>query len=84
MGKIFTHTTCNPCRRRKQFCPPYSLDRSENLNTLRQRFIAEGVFIRPFGSIVYLTPAFTIAEEELAKLMDAICRVLGEHRCTVT
>jgi len=60
------------------------LDRSENLNTLRQRFIAEGVFIRPFGSIVYLTPAFTIAEEELAKLMDAICRVLGEHRCTVT
>ncbi len=55
------------------------LDRMENLNALRQRFIAEGVFIRPFGSVVYLTPAFTIAPDELATLMDAIGRVLAEH-----
>jgi adenosylmethionine---8-amino-7-oxononanoate aminotransferase len=52
------------------------LDRIENLNALRQRFVAEGVFIRPFGSIVYLTPAFTIAEDELAKLTDAVGTVL--------
>jgi adenosylmethionine-8-amino-7-oxononanoate aminotransferase len=56
------------------------LDRIENLNVLRQRFITEGVFIRPFGSIVYLAPAFTIAEDELAKLTDAIRRVLAERR----
>ena len=37
------------------------LERIEDLNALRQRFVAEGVFIRPFGSVVYLTPAFTIA-----------------------
>jgi len=55
------------------------LDRIDDLNALRQRFIAEGVFIRPFGSIVYLAPAFTIAEDELAELMDAIRRVLGER-----
>jgi adenosylmethionine-8-amino-7-oxononanoate aminotransferase len=54
------------------------LDRIENLNALRQRFIAEGVFIRPFGNIVYLTPAFTIAEDELARLMDAVNKVLGQ------
>jgi adenosylmethionine-8-amino-7-oxononanoate aminotransferase len=54
------------------------LDRIGNLNALRQRFIAEGVFIRPFGSIVYLTPAFTIADDELAKLTDTIVRVLAE------
>jgi adenosylmethionine-8-amino-7-oxononanoate aminotransferase len=54
------------------------LDRIEDLNVLRQRFVAEGVFIRPFGSIVYLTPAFTIPEGELAKLMDAVRRVLSE------
>ncbi len=54
------------------------LDRIENLNALRQRFIAEGVFIRPFDSIVYLTPAFTIAENELAKLTAAIRVVLAE------
>jgi adenosylmethionine-8-amino-7-oxononanoate aminotransferase len=56
------------------------LDRIENLDALRQRFIAEGVFIRPFGSIVYLTPAFTITEDELARLMDAVGRVLAERR----
>ena len=53
------------------------LDRIENLDALRQRFIAEGVFIRPFGNIVYLTPAFTIAEDDLVKLMDAVRRMLA-------
>jgi adenosylmethionine-8-amino-7-oxononanoate aminotransferase len=52
------------------------LKRIENLNRLRQRFIDEGVFVRPFGSIVYLTPAFTIAEDDLLKLTGAIRRVL--------
>jgi adenosylmethionine---8-amino-7-oxononanoate aminotransferase len=36
------------------------------------------VFIRPFGRIVYLTPAFTIGEDELAKLTAAIVKVVGE------
>jgi adenosylmethionine-8-amino-7-oxononanoate aminotransferase len=53
------------------------LERIENLDALRQRFIEEGVFIRPFGSIVYLTPAFTIAEEELVTLTGAVTRVLA-------
>jgi adenosylmethionine---8-amino-7-oxononanoate aminotransferase len=54
------------------------LDRIKDLNTLRQRFVTEGAFIRPFGTVVYLTPAFTIAEAELAKLTEAIRRVLSE------
>jgi adenosylmethionine-8-amino-7-oxononanoate aminotransferase len=54
------------------------LGRIERLNALRQRFVAEGVFIRPFGNIVYLTPAFTIAPDELAALMAAIRRVLAQ------
>jgi adenosylmethionine-8-amino-7-oxononanoate aminotransferase len=53
------------------------LDRIDDLNALRQRFIAEGVFVRPFGNIVYLTPAFTIAADDLVKLMDAVRRVLA-------
>ncbi len=55
------------------------LDRIEDLNTLRQRFIAKGVFIRPFGTIVYLTPAFTIAADELVTFMDSIRGVLTER-----
>ncbi len=53
------------------------LDRIENLNALRQRFITEGVFIRPFGTVIYLAPAFTIADDELERLLDAIRRVLS-------
>jgi adenosylmethionine-8-amino-7-oxononanoate aminotransferase len=45
---------------------------------LRARFVEEGTFIRPFGSIVYLTPAFTIAEEELATLTGTIVRVVEQ------
>jgi adenosylmethionine-8-amino-7-oxononanoate aminotransferase len=54
------------------------LDRIDDLGTLRARFVAEGVFIRPFGSIVYLTPALTIAADDLMRLTGAIRRVLAE------
>jgi adenosylmethionine-8-amino-7-oxononanoate aminotransferase len=54
------------------------LDRIGDLDRLRVRFVEEGTFIRPFGSIVYLTPAFTIAEHELATLTGAIVRVAEE------
>jgi adenosylmethionine-8-amino-7-oxononanoate aminotransferase len=49
----------------------------EDLNGLRARFIAEGVFIRPFGNVVYLTPPFTISADELTTLTAAIRRVLA-------
>ncbi len=39
---------------------------------LRSRFVADGVWIRPFGRIVYLTPAFTITSDELALLTRAV------------
>jgi adenosylmethionine-8-amino-7-oxononanoate aminotransferase len=53
------------------------LERINDLDDLRARFVAEGVFVRPFGSIVYLTPAFTIGEEELARLTAAVVKVVG-------
>jgi adenosylmethionine-8-amino-7-oxononanoate aminotransferase len=53
------------------------LERIDDLDRLRARFVAEGVFIRPFGTVVYLTPAFTIAEDELAVLTRAIVKVLS-------
>jgi len=56
------------------------LDRIDDLEALRQRFISEGVFVRPFGSVVYLTPAFTIEEGELATLTKVVAKVVGEVR----
>ena len=45
---------------------------------LRQSFADQGFWIRPFGDIVYLTPAFTIAEDQLAALTGAICSTLPD------
>jgi adenosylmethionine-8-amino-7-oxononanoate aminotransferase len=53
--------------------------RIADLEGFRARFIDEGVFIRPFGSIVYLTPAFTIGEADLAMLTTAVVKVLSER-----
>jgi adenosylmethionine-8-amino-7-oxononanoate aminotransferase len=53
------------------------LERIGDLGALRARFVDEGVFIRPFGNVIYLTPSFTIAAEELTKLTSAIVKVIG-------
>jgi adenosylmethionine---8-amino-7-oxononanoate aminotransferase len=53
------------------------LDHIDDLDGLRARFVEEGVFVRPFGSVVYLTPAFTISDQELATLMRAVVKVVG-------
>jgi adenosylmethionine-8-amino-7-oxononanoate aminotransferase len=54
------------------------LDRLDDLDGLRARFVEEGVFIRPFGSVVYLTPGYTMDLEDLAALTNAVIRVLGD------
>jgi adenosylmethionine-8-amino-7-oxononanoate aminotransferase len=46
------------------------------LDAMRARFVEEGVFIRPFGNVVYLTPSFTVAPDELTTLTDAIAKVI--------
>jgi adenosylmethionine-8-amino-7-oxononanoate aminotransferase len=56
------------------------LDRIDDIDALRARFVAEGVFVRPFGNIVYLTPAFTIPPDELVALTDAVVKVVGTMR----
>jgi adenosylmethionine-8-amino-7-oxononanoate aminotransferase len=47
-----------------------------DVDDLRQRFVEAGVWIRPFGNIVYLTPAFTIEAHELELLTSSIFGVL--------
>jgi adenosylmethionine-8-amino-7-oxononanoate aminotransferase len=50
------------------------IDRIDDLDGLRTHFIEQGVFIRPIGNIIYLTPAFTIASDELRTLTDAVVK----------
>jgi adenosylmethionine-8-amino-7-oxononanoate aminotransferase len=48
------------------------------LNWLRRRFVDKGVWIRPFGNIIYLTPALTITEAEIHYLVDSMMEVIEE------
>ncbi|HEY8032950.1 MAG TPA: aminotransferase class III-fold pyridoxal phosphate-dependent enzyme, partial [Methylocella sp.] len=54
------------------------LDSIDDLSALKHRFIEAGVFVRPFRNIVYLTPAFTIGEEDLERLTGAVVQVLQQ------
>ena len=49
----------------------------EYILALRQRFIEQGVWLRPFSDVVYIMPAFTISTTELTQLTDAVFKVLA-------
>jgi len=52
------------------------MDRPVNTTALSARFQEEGVFLRPFGDIIYLTPAFIIGRAELATLTGVVRRIV--------
>ncbi|GCE89511.1 adenosylmethionine-8-amino-7-oxononanoate aminotransferase [Komagataeibacter diospyri] len=54
------------------------LDRIRDMNALKSALIAQGVWVRPFRNIVYLTPAFNITTSELGRLTAAIRTVLAQ------
>jgi adenosylmethionine-8-amino-7-oxononanoate aminotransferase len=51
------------------------LDRIADMNALKAGLVAEGVWVRPFRNIVYLTPALTIDRDDLATLTKAVVKV---------
>lgn len=54
------------------------LDGPMDLYALRGRFVEKGVWIRPFGDIVYVMPPLVIEPDDLAVLTSAIVDVVGE------
>ena len=50
-----------------------------DLDALKARFLAAGVWVRPFRTIAYLTPALTIPHDELARLIDVVVDVSAAH-----
>ena len=50
-----------------------------DLKHLRARFAELGVWLRPFGNVVYLMPPFVISVDDLATLTAAVRRVLTER-----
>lgn len=48
-----------------------------SVSDLCARFAEHGAWIRPMGKVVYLTPAFTTPDDDLALLTRAVRRVVG-------
>jgi adenosylmethionine-8-amino-7-oxononanoate aminotransferase len=52
------------------------LDHIRDLDVIRSYFVEHGVFVRPIGNVIYLTPAFTISADELKTLTDAVIKTV--------
>ena len=55
------------------------LDEIGSLDRLKASFVARDLFVRPFGRIVYLTPALTITMNELDRLISGVVEIVSGH-----
>jgi len=54
------------------------LDRPVDMRVIQEKFVQAGVWIRPFGRLVYLMPPFVINDDDLDTLTAAITRIVRE------
>ncbi|MDA0918415.1 MAG: adenosylmethionine--8-amino-7-oxononanoate transaminase [Planctomycetota bacterium] len=54
------------------------VNRLHHVERLRSRLVEEGVWLRPFSDMIYMTPALSITPEELQTLCEATVRVVQE------
>ena len=50
----------------------------EEIKILRQKFIEKGVFLRPFGNVIYIMPPLNISDKDLKIILKATYEVLNE------
>jgi len=54
------------------------VERLHDLHRLRKRLVQEGVWIRPFADMIYVTPPLMITTKQLETLCEALVRVVSE------
>lgn len=47
------------------------------MSRITRQFVEAGVWVRPFGKLVYLMPAYIISDEDLEKLCSAVVEVVS-------
>ena len=49
-----------------------------DMKTLQQQFVKRGIWIRPFGKLVYVMPPYVISEQELNTLLEQLVDVVEQ------
>jgi adenosylmethionine-8-amino-7-oxononanoate aminotransferase len=54
------------------------LDHPVDMQTLQPRFVDAGVWVRPFGRLIYLMPAYIISAGDLEILTSAVSDIVAK------
>lgn len=80
------HEGLSPCRNLQQVTDVrvlgaigvVEMKQPVDMKTIQPRFVETGVWVRPFGRLVYLMPPFVIEMDDLEKLTRAVVEVVAE------
>lgn len=55
------------------------LKEAVSLHDIQPKFVSQGVWIRPFGKLIYLMPPYVINQQQVEQLGQAIYQVIKDH-----
>ena len=55
------------------------LEKPVVMEKIQPMFVERGIWIRPFGKLVYTMPPFVISDNELKELTEKIINIIGEY-----
>ena len=55
------------------------LNQPVDMASITKRFVDKGVWLRPFGKLVYVMPPYVITDHELNQLLRAMTETVGEE-----
>lgn len=55
------------------------MNETVNMKTITQAFVESGIWVRPFGKLVYLMPPYIIGKDDLTKLINTVVTTVENH-----